>query len=91
MKKLTSKQRNEPVTKGFLVDHKYLTIKTLEELMDPKNYVTKESLEQKLSLLSNESRQHLEALVEHQMHQLQIFMEQMDERYVLRRELKMFR
>lgn len=73
MKKLTSKQRNEPVTKGFLIDN---------------GYVTKDYLDKKLKEQSRDFRQHLESLMEHQMDQLQIFMEQMDERYVLRREWK---
>ncbi|MEY4440639.1 MAG: hypothetical protein RLY49_265 [Candidatus Parcubacteria bacterium] len=89
MKKLTPKQRKEVVTKGFLFDNKYLTLKTLDEIMDPKNRVTREQVEEKLSLLSDDLRQHLEALMEHQMHQLQVLMEQMDERYVLRREWNM--
>ncbi len=85
-RKMSPKEREEVVTKGFLIDQKYLTLKTLEEIMDPKNRVTKESLEKRLALLSSDFRQHLETLMEHQINQLQILMEQMDERYILRRE-----
>lgn len=86
MKKLSSKERGEVVTRGFLIDNKYLTLKTLDEIMDPKNRITREQVENKLKLLSDDARQYLETLMEHQMNQLQILMEQMDERYVLRRE-----
>ena len=85
-REISQKEREEFVTRGFLIDQKYLTLKTLEEIMDPKNRVTKESLEKRLELLSSDFRQHLETLMEHQMNQLQILMEQMDDRYVLRRE-----
>lgn len=71
MKKLTPKQRNEVVTKGFLVDNGYLT---------------KDYLDQRLKEQSSEFLQRLEFLTKHQMNQLQIFMEQMDERYVLRKK-----
>ncbi len=86
MKKLSQKEREEVLTKGFLIDNKYLTLRTLDEIMDPKNRITKEQLESKLKLLKDDARQHIESLMEHQMHQLQVLMEQMDERYVLRKE-----
>lgn len=63
-KKLSQKEREESVTKGFLEEH--LDIRFKEQTLDFK--------------------QHLDSLMEHQMHQLEILMEQMDERYVLRRE-----
>ena len=92
MKKLTPKQRNELVTKGslsdFLVGNEYITRKILEDTLNKKlePYVTKDYLDQRLKEQSSEFLQRLESLMEHQMNQLQIFMEQMDERYVLRKE-----
>lgn len=71
MKKLTPKQREEVVTKGFLYEQ---------------NFVTKEYLDKKLKEQSAEFRHYIDTLIEHQLDQIQIFMEQMDERYVLRRE-----
>jgi hypothetical protein len=90
MKKLTPKQRGEAVTKGFLVDNEYVTKSSLEEILENKlkPYVTKDYLDIKLREQSAEFRQHVESLMEHQINQIQIFMEQMDERYVLRREWK---
>ena len=70
MKKLSQKEREEVATKGFLEDH----------------YVTKYYLDMRLKEQLLDFRQHLDTLMEHQMHQLQVLMEQMDERYVLRRE-----
>ena len=99
MKKLSQKERNEVVTKGFLVDYldKVLDEKLeskleskLEEKLESKNYVTKEYLEDRLDKsLTKQSKdfyQHMEALIEHQLHSIQTFMESMDDRYVLRRE-----
>ena len=72
-KKLSQKEREESVTKGFLED--YLGI-----------YVTKDYLDIRLKEQTLDFKQHLNSLMEHQMHQLEILMEQMDERYMLRRE-----
>lgn len=72
MKKLSQKEREEVATKGFLEDH----------------YVTKDYLDMRLKELSLDFRQHLDSLMGHQMHQLEILIEQMDDRYVLRREWK---
>jgi hypothetical protein len=85
--KISKKEREELVTKGFLIDNKYLTIRTLDEILDPKNRITQEQLDTKINLLREDARQHLEALMEHRMHQLQVLMEQIDARYVLRKEL----
>lgn len=41
-RKLSQKERNEPVNKGFLVDNHYLTEERLEEILDSKNYATKD-------------------------------------------------
>jgi hypothetical protein len=50
-KKLSPKERKEPVTKGFLEDYEnylknkhYVTETRLEEILDSKNYVTKDYL-----------------------------------------------
>lgn len=75
---MSQKEREELVNKGYL-----------EDVLESKNYVTKEYLDQRLIIQSQDFRQHLDSLMEHQMHQLQVFIEQMDERYVLRREWKM--
>ena len=90
-KKLSQKERGEVVTKGFLIGNKYVTLKTLDEIMDPKNRITREQVQNKLNLMKDDSRQYLEALMEHQMNQLQTLIEQMDERYVLRKEWEMSR
>ena len=89
-KKLSQKEREEVVTKGFLSDYldskNYIT----KDYLDSKNYITKDYLEDYLDMRFKkqtlEFKQYLDSLMEHQMHQLQILMEQMDERYVLRRE-----
>lgn len=45
-KKLSQKERKETVTKGFLADYlneqQYITRPVLEEILESKNYVTKE-------------------------------------------------
>jgi hypothetical protein len=84
MKKLTPKQREETVTKGFLYEQNFVTKEYLDKKLEP--YVTKEYLDKKLKEQSAEFRQHIDTLIEHQLDQIQIFMEQMDKRYVLRRE-----
>lgn len=109
MRKLSQKEQEEVVTKGFLVEYlektleekleskNYVTKDYLEEVLESKNYITKDYLDSKnyitkdyfeegLNKQSADFRQHLESLMEHQMDQLQVFMEQMDNRYVLRRE-----
>jgi hypothetical protein len=82
-KKLSQKEREEVVTKGYLSD-----------VLEERNYITKDYFEEHLESTINkalekqskEFYQHMEALMEHQMNQLQVFMEHMDEQYVLRRE-----
>jgi len=94
-KELSQKEREEVVTKGFLVDYldkkEYITRPVLEEILEKKlePYVTKDYLDKRMKEQSADFRQHLDSLIEHHMNQLQIFMESMDERYVLRREWNM--
>ncbi len=71
--RFTKAEREEVVTKGFLVDY-----------LD--DYVTKDYLDEVLREQTNHIEQRIEVLMENQMHQLQILFETMDERYVLRRE-----
>jgi hypothetical protein len=86
-KKLSQKERDEAVTKGFLEDY-------LDEVLESKNYITKDYFEERLEstitkALEKQSKdfyQHMDALIEHQLHSLQTFMESMDDRYVLRKE-----
>jgi hypothetical protein len=93
-KKLTKKQREEVVTKGYL-----------EDLLEEKDYVTKshlnetlydmmntmsETMDRKISIAMDKQLQefnrNMGALMEHQMHQIQIMFESLDTRYVLRSE-----
>ena len=76
MKKLSQKEREELVTKGFLEDCFDIRFEELSKKL------TKEITTE----ISADFRQHLDSLMEHQMHQLEVLMEQMDDRYVLRRE-----
>lgn len=105
MKKLSKKEREELVTKGYLNDliekkefliYKYLKKKgfaTKKELNLDK-YVTKEyyndTLEEIVSKRfkkqDTKNRGDIEALMEHHIHQLQVLLEGLDHRYVLRSE-----
>lgn len=51
----------------------------------------KDYLDIRLKEQTLDFKQHLESLMEHQMHQLEILMEQMDDRYVLRKEWEAIR
>lgn len=81
MIKLNPNERGDLVTKGFLEDY-------LDDYFDEKlePYVTKDYLDKKLKEQSSEFRQYIDTMIGYQIHQIQIFMEQMDERYVLRKE-----
>lgn len=78
--KIPENELDEPVTKRFLIENEFITRKTLEEILDIR-----------FEKHSREFRQYLETLMEHQMHQLQVFMEHLDDRYVLRKEWELSR
>jgi hypothetical protein len=88
-KKLSTKERGETVTKGFLVDYletkEYVTVSRLEEILDSKNYVTKDYLEQTLDTRFNafqkDMHQHLNALMEHNREQTLILIEAFQGRF----------
>jgi hypothetical protein len=89
-KKLSQKEREETVTKGFLSDCLEDTV-TKGFLSDClKDYVTKdyltETINNAMEKQAKDFYQHMDALMEHHMHMLQVFMENMDDRYVLRKE-----
>lgn len=94
-RKLSQKERNEPVTKGFLVDNEYVTRSSLEEILDSKNYATKDyiyemlesfekkiqiSFDQKINEIQRDNRQHLETILEYMDQKLDIFLEKVDAR-----------
>lgn len=85
---ISQKEREEVVTKGFLSDYldskNYITEDYLDKRLEI--YVTKDYLDVRLQEQTTEFKQYMEALMEHHMHQLQVFIEHMDDRYVLRRE-----
>lgn len=83
-KKLSKKEREKVVTKGYLEDKDYVTKDYLDKKLD--NYVTKDYLDIRLNELSKEFKDYVSALIEHQTHQLQTFYEGFDNRYVLRKE-----
>lgn len=93
-KKISKKEREEVVTKGFLVDYLDSKDYITKDYLDSQNYVTKDYFETRLESTINKALEkqskefyrHMEALMEHHMHSLQVFMENMDERYVLRKE-----
>ena len=68
IKKLSKKEREEIVTKGFLEDY------------------FEDRLNIALEKQSKEFRQYIDTMIEYQLNSIQTFMENMDERYVLRRE-----
>ncbi len=72
IKKLSKKERGEIVTKGFLEDY----------LNDVLEFTINNALEKQ----SKEFRQYIDTMIEYQLNSIQTFMENMDERYVLRRE-----
>jgi hypothetical protein len=91
-KKLSKKEEGEVVTKGYLRDY-------LDEVLESKNYITKDYFEERLESTINKALekqskdfyQHMDALIEQQLHSLQTFMETMDDRYVLRKEWLMYK
>ncbi len=90
MEKLSKKESKEIVTKGFLVNYLEQVLESknyiTKDYLESRNYITKDYFEDRLTKQSAEFRQYIESLMEHQVHQLQVLIEQMDDRYVLRRE-----
>lgn len=92
MKKLSKKERGEVVTKGYLEDQEYVT----NSYLKAQDYVTKSYLNEVLDKRFEEFRKeinkdfkyHIDVLIEHQKDQLQVLLEGLDNRYVLRSELR---
>lgn len=79
-------QQQNFVTKDFLQEQNFVTKDFLLDSLGA--YATKDYLDIRLKEQTTDFKQYLDSLMEHQMHQLETLMEQMDERYVLRREWK---
>lgn len=94
---LSVQEYNEPVTKGFLVgylsEQEYVTRKSLEEILESKNYATKEyvhdmfvmfrtlineDFSEQLRLQGIQNRQYLQALMEYSEEKFQIYAEKID-------------
>jgi hypothetical protein len=83
-KKLSQKERNETVTKGFLVDYlekqEYITRPVLEEILESKNYVTKDWAQDMFETLLREFQNHTSALAESFRHENSLIIEALTHR-----------
>ena len=91
-KKLSQKERNESVTKGYLEDQDYVTKEyfhdTLEATLDKKDYATKdyvgasfEAMDLKFQGYMEDSRRHMTMLMEDNRHQIRLLMEGTNARF----------
>lgn len=82
-KKLSLKERKEPVTKGFLADfladNEYITRTSLEEILDSKNYATKEYVFDMFTsfrkLINEDFGHHTQSLIEMIRHENRLIVE----------------
>jgi len=83
-KKLSQKERNEVVTKGFLIDNNFVTESRLEEILDSKNYVTKdwaqEMFETFQKIIREDFAQQTGALIEAFRHENRLVVEALESR-----------
>ena len=83
-KKLSQKERNEPVTKGFLADYldkkEYITRPVLEEILESKNYVTKDWAQGMFETILSEFRTQTGALIESFRHENRLVIESLESR-----------
>ncbi len=70
-KELSQKERNETVNKGYFHD-------TLEEVLDSKDYVTKDWAQDMFEVYRKENREYFEALMEQNRNNLQAIVEVFD-------------
>ncbi len=79
MKKLSQKERNQTVTKGFLEDQNFVTKDYLKEYIDSKDFVTKEwSLEMFESFekrMMEELKNHTNSLMDFARHENKLIVE----------------
>ena len=77
-KKLTQKERNEAVTKGYLEDRDYVTKDYIHDsfaAMELRMERRFDLIDQKFELLREESYRHMVSLMEDNRHQIRILME----------------
>ena len=87
-KKLSQKERKEPVTKGFLADYlkeqQYITRPVLEEILDSKNYVTKDWAMEMFQMfqksITDEFSRQTGALIESFRHENRLIVEALEHR-----------
>ena len=76
MKKLSKKEREEVVTKGYFHD-------TLEEVLDERFGKFRKEFRREIN---EDFKKHIDVLMEHHRSQLEVILEGLDNRYVLRSE-----
>ncbi len=76
-RKLSTKERDEVVTKGYLEDQDFVTKQYIEE----QNFVTKDYLDMRLETFQKDMYQHITALMEHNREQTLVLIDAFQGRF----------
>ncbi len=81
-KKLSKKERNEAVTKGFIEDQGFVTKGYLEDVLNEKDYVTKSYMHEAFEVLDHKMQHYTTVVMEDNRAQTLKLIEAFDSRFI---------